>query len=165
MVVRIILIALLLITFFGFIVLALIWRQLSKYLEQRRLRQLSQMHSYNRRLKLIVSELLAKANDIDQESKYISQTPDHNWSQRLLASCSDLVVLGNSLHLIEHKLGEGNVKESRESILSSCRIAVRVSTELDGLESSWRYRVPAGENPTILPAADYKLTQGKEKTS
>jgi hypothetical protein len=97
------------------------------------------LRDYNRRLKTVVSELLAKINELDQE-RLFSQTADSAFSQIISQSCEQLVTLGDALLLVEHQLDEGRLEESRRNILSSCTAANVIRHRLDQLQKQLRYR-------------------------
>lgn len=109
------------------------WLKISNYLKAKRTKQLIELRAYEERLKVVVSELLAQVNDIDQSTKYIGATPDPEWSRRLQGACSQLVTIGNALPTIESLLKEEKVKDGREFILDTCRSAAQVSEELKQL--------------------------------
>jgi hypothetical protein len=164
-VVHVILIGLLFFLLFALIVLLFVWRQISKFFAQRRSQQVLLMQSYHQRLKPIVSELLAKANDIDQESKYLTGGVEQNWSSQLVLACSELIVLGDSLTCIEHSLDEGNIRQSKENLLSSLKIAVKVSRELDFLRAKRRQLIELKNDTDIVRVEDKDLMQGREQTN
>ncbi len=111
------------------------WLKISNYLKAKRTKQLIELRAYEERLKVVVSELLAQVNDIDQSTKYIDigAAPDPEWSRRLQVACGQLVTIGNALPTIESLLKEEKVKDGREIILDTCRSAAQVSEELKQL--------------------------------
>lgn len=111
------------------------WLKISSYLKGQKAKQLIELRAYEERLKIVVSELLAQVNDIDQSTQYINpgSAPDPEWSRRLQSACGQLVTIGNSLPTIESLLKEEKVKDGREVILDTCRSASQVSEELKQL--------------------------------
>lgn len=110
--------------------------KVSHYLKKKKAKQLIELRAYEERLKIVVSELLAQVNDIDQSTKFMSITPDAEWSRRLQSACGVLVTIGNSLPTIESLLKEENVKDGREVILDTCRSASEVLQELKQLRGT-----------------------------
>lgn len=100
------------------------------YFKERKQRQLATLHEYNSRLKSVVSELLARADEIDQQSKYTG-VPDAGWSQLLREACTDLVKLGDQLPVIDRFLSQEEVGAARKVILECCRKADGVSRQLE----------------------------------
>lgn len=113
-----------------------IWLKISHYLKGQKAKQLIELRAYEERLKIVVSELLAQVNDIDQSTQYTSSSPDPEWSRRLQSACGQLVTIGNSLPTIESLLKEEKVKDGREVILDTCRSASQVSEELKQLKKA-----------------------------
>ncbi len=109
------------------------WLKVSNYLKRQKAKQLIELRAYEERLKIVVSELLAQVNDIDQATQYTGSAPDPEWSRRLQSACGQLVTIGNSLPTIESLLNEEKVKDGREVILDTCRSASQVSEELKQL--------------------------------
>jgi hypothetical protein len=99
------------------------------YFPRRTQRQLSALREYQERLRVIVNDLLARADEADQQSKY-SGVPNEAWAQDLRVACSALVKLGDQLPQIEQLLEERNVAESRQVILEACRKAHNIGQQL-----------------------------------
>jgi hypothetical protein len=102
------------------------------YFPRRKQRQLATLREYQDRLRVIVNDLLAKADEADQQSKY-SGIPNEAWAQDLRVACSALVKLGDQLPEIEQLLEERNVAESRQVILEACRKAHDIGQKLKHL--------------------------------
>lgn len=107
------------------------WHAVSKFLEDRRQRQLAELESYNKRLQYVVERLLARVDDIDQEQKYLGQPVSAETSKRLASTCTELVTLGDSLKLVDTMLEARDVHQSRRTLLRCCRIAAHVASELN----------------------------------
>ena len=95
------------------------------------------MREYNERLKNVVSELLARADESDQQSKYAG-VQSEQWSQQLRNACTALVKLGDELPTIDRFLAEENVKAARETILDCCKTAAGIAVRLDSIRLTIR---------------------------
>lgn len=128
------------------------WHVINKYLEKRRKRDLIELAAYHRRLAAVVSGLLSLADEIDQEQRYsaVLQAPD--LSRRLGKVCSELVVLGDSLPAIDSQIKSGEVRTARRLLLSSCRVAVRLSRKLTAIQGSSR-PLPTGRADKKIPTS------------
>ncbi|MBI4534311.1 MAG: hypothetical protein HY711_10245 [Candidatus Melainabacteria bacterium] len=110
----------------------------AKYLRQRHQEQLKRLLDYEKRLKEVVSVLLAQADAIDQESRFLRQAPDCKWSQHLEVACNDLVRLGDKLVVIESYVELGNVGLTRSELLKSVRDAIKLLSELKEIKEKSR---------------------------
>jgi hypothetical protein len=97
---------------------------------KKRARELSQLKEYHQRLHIIVSELLSKANELDQESKYLNQPVDTKWSYSLAATCTELVELSNVLITIDTLITSRDIKETRKNIIQCLHISHRLHRQL-----------------------------------
>ena len=109
---------------------ALSWRKIAGYLKARRERDLLALSSYHSRLSLVVSELLSRANEIDQQSKYLPAETEAEWSAVYEKLGRALVLMGDTLVIIKERVQEKNVKAGREVTLLLCREASWVSRRL-----------------------------------
>lgn len=119
------------------------WHVLNNYLQERRKRHLIELALYHRRLAAVVNGLLSRADEIDQEQRYSAVLQAPELSRRLGKACSDLVVLGDSLPAIDSQIKSGEVRMARQLLLSSCRVAVKLSRELTAIQVSSR-TLPTG---------------------
>lgn len=113
-----------------------LWWIVSRWLKQRRKRQLAMLDAYSRRLRAVVDGLLARANEVDQDQLYFVQADGAESSRRLGKVCSDLVVLADSLTLIDEQLKSNDVRNCRDSLLKCCRIASYAARELDAVQTA-----------------------------
>lgn len=90
---------------------------------------LEQMHENYSRLQTAVSEMLARADEADQESKYLSKVPAE-LSRRLSKACSELVALGDKVKLIETRLSRKDANGAGRDILRTLGKANQLSTEI-----------------------------------
>ena len=114
----------------GLVVFALSWRKISLYLKARRERNLLSLRHYHGRLSLVVSELLSRANEIDQQSKYLPAETEAEWSAIYEKLGRALVLMGDTLVIIKEHVEQKNVKGGREVTLLLCREATWVSRRL-----------------------------------
>lgn len=111
------------------------WRKLERYLRMRKQESLLRMSEYNLRLSRVVNHLLARANEVDQESKYIETKMTSQWSQSMANACTQLVLLGDAVKMIEGQILVSDLQASQKSLLESVRIARHLSLSLDGLQA------------------------------
>lgn len=114
----------------GLVVFALSWRKITLFLKARRERDLLAIRSYHSRLSLVVSELLARANEIDQQSKYLPAETEAEWSKIYEKLGRALVLMGDTLVIIKDHVDQKNVKGGREVTLLLCRESIWVSRRL-----------------------------------
>jgi hypothetical protein len=76
---------------------------------------------------------MARANELDQHRQYVVLPADDRTSHKLAAVCQDLVVLSESLPMIENLLKEGNIKHGRRDILIALNTAAHLNRHLDGV--------------------------------
>jgi len=105
------------------------------YFPQRKRRQLANLREYQERLRVVVNDLLTKADEVDQQSKY-SGVPNKAWVQELRVACTALVKLGDQLPEIDRLLAEENVGDSQQIILESCRKAHEIGQQLRQLRQN-----------------------------
>lgn len=120
------------------LIMAIIWRKLSIYLHERRMRQIADLQAYSQRLRTVVAELLARANDLDQGSAYLQvefADERENLSRRIGVACEELVRLGESLPLVDQLLEHRNLASGRQHLLHSCRTATRISNDLSAISA------------------------------
>ncbi|HEY9775646.1 MAG TPA: hypothetical protein V6C81_17920 [Planktothrix sp.] len=117
-----------------------IFRSFFFYFRDRRRRRLEQIEEYHERLRSVISELLAKADEVDQQGKYLG-VPSAEWTHILRAACSELVKLGDDLPKIEKMLEEQDLNGARDTVLESCRKASKISRQLDSIRLNER-RLP-----------------------
>jgi hypothetical protein len=111
------------------------YTKVAKRLHDRKRYQLDQLREYHARLKIVLSELLAKANEVDQQAKYLGESA-HRHTEELKNACDRLLALTDALPVIEKTLDEKNLTASRQMLHESTNIAHHVSTQLDALLQS-----------------------------
>lgn len=114
--------------------LGLSWHKIAGYLKARRERDLIALRGYHGRLSLVVSELLSRANELDQQSKYLPAETEAEWNRVYEKLGRALVLMGDTLTIIRERLDEKNVKSGREVTLLLCREATWVSRRLLSFE-------------------------------
>lgn len=103
---------------------------LKRILEERRKDQLHVLEKHHERLKLIVSDLLAKADEVDSSTKYLREKLDYETQQRLAETCRDLVLLGDVTKGIEEMLKTKRLSASRRALLHACELAAHDARKL-----------------------------------
>lgn len=83
---------------------------------------------------MVISELLSRANEIDQQSKYLPAETDAEWGVVFQKLGKELVLMGDSLTIVSENIRLKDVKSSREITLLICRKAVQVSRHLLAFE-------------------------------
>ncbi len=117
---------------FGVVLLALyLGRTISNWLKQRKEADLANLRTYHQRLTVLISELLAKANDLDQHQLYVFSAGNPQFSNNLASICQELVVLTDSLPVIGGILADGHVGQSRQDLLASVKTAAFINRRLD----------------------------------
>jgi hypothetical protein len=134
----------------GLIVFALSWRQIALYLKARRERNLLAIRHYHSRLSLVISELLSRANEIDQLSKYLPAETEAEWSVLYEKLGHALVLMGDTLVIIKEHIEQKNVKGGREVTLLLCR------------EATWVSRLLLDFEKRLLSAEKLQLEQIKQ---
>lgn len=114
--------------------MGLSWHKIARYLKLRRERDLAAIRSYHSRLSLVVSELLARANELDQQSKYLPAETEAEWNRVYEKLGRALVLMGDTLIIIKQRVDEKNVRSGREVTLLLCREATWVSRSLLSFE-------------------------------
>ena len=92
----------------------------------------ARLRDYNNRLGHVVSELLAKANEIDQDRSF-AQLADRELSQTISNTCEQLVTLADSIAMIDHQLKDGHLDEGRRNILVTVQAADTINKRMDQL--------------------------------
>jgi len=126
------------------------WRKISIYFQEKRLRQLNELHCYSERLRTVVAEFLATVNELDQGGKYVIEQMGNDWSRRLGVTCQELVSLGESLPLVDQLLSSKNVSAGREGLLRSCRMASKIALELEEIRREEKKAITDQSHPPNL---------------
>ena len=154
------LIAFLVVTMFWLFVLLYGARFVADRFGRRRKVIVAELHNRRLRLHAVISELMAKANELDQHRQYVVLPASDQSGHRLAAVCQDLVVLNESLPMIEHLLKEGNIKHGRRDILIAINSAVHLNRHLDGVSQQLRI---ATEAQTL--SLESQTNRNRESTS
>jgi hypothetical protein len=120
--------------FFGVLGAGIGWRKIALNAASNRAKQIASMHVYRGRLQNIVSELLSRANDLDQAAKYLPADKAARVSENVGKVCEELVRLGETLPLLDELLAEENIKDSKDGILRTCRMASKISQDMHVVE-------------------------------
>lgn len=107
-------------------------------LERRREEQLRLLERHHERLKVIVSDLLEKADEVDASTKYLYNQLDDDTQLRLAETCRELVLLGDVTKTIEELLKKRNVGAIRQALLHACELAAHDSRKLRAIKHAVR---------------------------
>jgi hypothetical protein len=162
-VLRFMLIAFFAVTMFWLFALLFGARFIAKRLGRRRKVVIAELHNRRLRLHAVISELMAKANELDQHRQYVVLPANDQTSHRLAAVCQDLVVLSESLPMIENLLKEGNIKHGRRDILIAVNSAVHLNRHLDGV--SQQLRIASDAQSLSLESQANRDLSKRESTS
>ncbi len=116
------------------LVLIFAWGKISRYLENRRRKRLASLAHYHARLLKVINNLLARADHVDQLSKFYAGESHDKLSEDLANACEKLVVLTESTKLIESSLKSKDPASGEENLLSCIRVAHYVLIRLSSLE-------------------------------
>lgn len=89
------------------------------------------MERTTKRLQQALAELMSRADEIDQESKFIGESMSPSLSQRLSKVCSDLVVLGDAVKVIETRIEKLELDHAKKDLLISLGAASKISSEIN----------------------------------
>ena len=96
--------------------------------------ELKRLRDYNNRLGHVISELLAKTNELDHDRTF-AQLADRQMSESISTTCEQLVTLADSISLIDHLLKAGQLDEGRRDILVTCHAAEAINKRIDDLRT------------------------------
>lgn len=100
---------------------------------ERRKRELAHLHLNYARLKNLVSELLARANEADEQAAYMAVN-DSRRARKLRSICDELVLLSDTLPEIESLLAEERIKPSREAITRSVHAIEAIAKQIEEIQ-------------------------------
>lgn len=107
---------------------------LRRVMRDRDVDQLRYLERHHARLKVIVGELLAKADEVDTSSKYIQDQLDDDTMLRLAETCSELVLLGDVTNSIEELIRARDFQAARKALLHACELAALDSRKLRAIK-------------------------------
>jgi hypothetical protein len=115
-----------------------VWKFLMRLLDEAKLRkqiELETLQDFHVRLKNVTNDLLARANEMDQESKLLPDQPKE-WSRTLGSTCSQLVILADQTKLIERYLNNREPRSVRQLLLGACTLAGKTGQQLIWLQAN-----------------------------
>src|ERR1700733_5124253 len=83
---------------------AIAYRKVTLRIAAGRTKEIAAMHVYRKRLETVMSELLARANELDQAAKYLPSDKAARVSDNVGKVCEELVRLGETLPLLDELL-------------------------------------------------------------
>ncbi len=106
------------------------WRHVSRRRISSRHLRLTSNRQNRLRLSVVVSELLAHANELDQASKFAQPPVPAEWDKSLAQACNQLVLLSQALELMQQSMEGRDPSSVQHDILRCCRVASHVSYQL-----------------------------------
>lgn len=86
------------------------------------------------RLKTITAELLEKANDIDQHLTYRGDGGTRAEKAKLGTAMNDLVILSETLPVIDHLLEEDKLDDCNQMLSASLRLAEKIRRSISDIK-------------------------------
>ncbi|MEZ4489184.1 MAG: hypothetical protein R3F51_16490 [Cyanobacteriota/Melainabacteria group bacterium] len=86
------------------------------------------------RLKTITAELLEKANDIDQHLAYLGGGATRAEKAKLGTAMNDLVILSETLPVIDHLLEEDKLDDCNQMLSASLRLAEKIRRSISDIK-------------------------------
>jgi len=129
------------------------WRAWRLYLEERKLRkqiELDNLESLHQRLKNVTSDLLARANEMDQDSKLIASEMPSEWSRTLGVTCSQLVTLADQTKMIERYLQKRQPRPVRELLIGATSLAGKTGQQLRWLRINGQRKLSDAVQPNQI---------------
>ena len=84
-----------------------------------------------RHLQKAIAELMARADELDQDCRYLGQSTLPEVSQRIAKACGDLSLLQDAVKVIETRIESRNLKTAQEDLLLSLGAANKISLEIN----------------------------------
>ena len=88
------------------------------------------------RLQVIMSKLLTRVDELDQQQKYSGCSVSQDWQARMASTCADLAALGDIVSNIEQLIKAKNIERARSSLSESCDLAAHLMRKLKETESA-----------------------------
>lgn len=93
--------------------------------------KLAALEIHQRKLTDLVSQMLARADEIDQASvPYKARLPD-KWHESFAITCREIISLSEAVTAITSLIKKGDIKATEQSILRSTEIAQHLVGKLD----------------------------------
>jgi hypothetical protein len=97
-----------------------------------------QLARMTERLQEGVAELIARADELDQDLKYMGSAARPELSERVAKACGDLVLVQDAVKVVQGRIASRNYKSAREDLLSALGIANKISCEINDLRERIR---------------------------
>ncbi len=101
---------------------------------------LGKMELSTKRLQTAISELMSRADELDQESKFLADGLRPDLSKRLAKACEDLVLLGDAVGLIEARISRQEFESAKDDLLISLGAANKISDEINEIRQEIRQK-------------------------
>lgn len=99
-----------------------------------RARRQALLSNSQERLKTITAELLEKANDIDQHLTYRGADGTRAEKAKLGTAMNDLVILSETLPVIDHLLEEDKLDDCNQMLSASLRLAEKIRRSISDIK-------------------------------
>jgi hypothetical protein len=100
--------------------------------------------SMTRRLQQAVAELLARADDLDQDLRFMGGKTRPETSNRVAKACGDLALLQDAVKVIEDRIASQDLKKAQEDLIISLGVANKLSEEINDLREEIRLKRLSG---------------------
>lgn len=120
--------------FFAFFLCALIGWFVYRFVKQRAKRRKLRLGGYQRRLKIVVAELLNYSNEMDQISKYVGLDKDATWSKKYRETLNRLLSASEKLSDSQTFLDAGELVAAQECLLFVARSCFQVWREFRAIK-------------------------------
>lgn len=91
---------------------------------------------HRRKLAKLVGDLLSKADEIDQDSKFGTLKLPKPASEKLAEACRELSLLSETIDQIDVVIKKGRVPEAEDALVRALNIATHLSNKLNEIKRS-----------------------------
>lgn len=92
--------------------------------------KIAELELHRKKLASLIGELLRKADDIDQATKYGQSKLSKDWHTLLASTCQELVALSETVNDMTKLVQSGDVQASQRALLRATDIASHLSERL-----------------------------------
>lgn len=117
-------------TFFAFVFIALMVFFIWRFISERRKKRKARLLGFQRRMKVVISELFDQINEIDTASKYVGLDRDMHWVRSYQDALTKLLLANDNLDNVTELAASNEHKAAQESLLMIARAALQVHRQL-----------------------------------